>query len=299
MAVYGGIESGGTKIVCMVGSGPDDIRCEERFPTTTPQETLARMIAFFQQQARTYSLASLGIGTFGPVDLNPDSPTYGYITTTPKQGWVNTSLLVPLQNALQVPVFIDTDVNAAALGEFFWGAGQRLDPFIYFTIGTGIGAGSIINGKLIHGLTHPETGHIRIPHDWQTDPFAGACPYHGDCFEGLASGEAMNRRWGRPAELLPPGHPAWELEAQYIALAVVSEICALSPRRIVLGGGVMQNPEIFPVVRSKVLELLNGYIQAPAILKYMDRFIVPPALGNRSGVLGAIALAHIGKELLK
>ncbi len=292
MAVYGGIEAGGTKFICMVAGGPEDIRAEVRFPTVNPNDTLAQAIQFFRKQAEHSSLTALGIGSFGPLDLAPASKTYGHITSTPKPGWAQTDIAGILEAALQLPVAIDTDVNAAALSEYLWGASQGLDHSVYLTIGTGIGAGAIINGEPIHGLLHPEMGHVFIPHDRQADPFPGACVFHGDCFEGLASGFAMQERWGRPAESLPPEPPGWELEAKYLALAIVNQVCVLSPRRIVLGGGVMHHQELFPMVRSKVMELLNDYVQSPAILEEMDTYIVPPGLGNRSGVLGAIALAQ-------
>ena len=288
---YGGIEAGGTKFVCMVAGGPEDIRAETRFPTTTPAETLARAVEFFRQQERSYPLSAIGVGSFGPVDLDPNSPTNGYITTTPKPGWAHTDVRGALIAALNVPVAFDTDVNAAAVGEHTWGAARGADPCLYITVGTGIGAGGIYYGQPMHGLVHPETGHIRLPHDWDTDPFPGACPYHGDCFEGLASGPALLSRWGAPAETLPHEHPAWELEAHYIALALNDLICSLSPRRIVIGGGVMQHTGLLDRVRQEVLALLNGYIQSPAILEHIDEYIVPPALGGRAGVLGAIALA--------
>ena len=199
---------------------------------------------------------------------------------------------VEIGQALGVPVGFDTDVNVAALGEHRWGAAQGLDTFIYLTIGTGLGGGGMVNGQLIHGLIHPEMGHIRIPHDWQKDHYAGSCPYHGDCLEGLAAGPALAGRWGQPGETLPDDHPAWKLEAHYLALALVNFICTLSPQRIIMGGGVMDKTHLFPMIRDQVRDLLNGYIQAPDILKNIDRYIVPPGLGNRSGVLGAIALAQ-------
>lgn len=288
---YGAIEAGGTKFVCMVGSGPQDIRAEIRFPTTNPDETIGQAIDFFQRAAGEYPLAAIGVGSFGPVDLDQDSPTFGYITTTPKPGWAHTDITGRLQTALRIPVAFDTDVNTAALGEYRWGAAQNVDPSVYMTIGTGIGAGAIVNGRPLHGLIHPEIGHMHLPHDWQADPFQGVCPYHGDCFEGLAAGPALQKRWGQPAQSLPSGHPAWDLEAHYIALAVSNLIYSLSPRRIVLGGGVMQQRELFPRVRQKVQDLLNGYVQSPEILERIDRYILPPGLGNRAGVLGAIALA--------
>ena len=292
MRILGGIEAGGTKFVCAVGTGPDDVRSEIRFPTTTPAETIGRAIAFFEDQAKQVEVAAIGIASFGPVDPNPASATFGYITTTPKPGWANADLAGAIGRALGLPVGFDTDVNGAALGEHRWGAAQGLDTFLYLTIGTGIGGGGMVGGKLMHGLLHPEMGHMRLPHDWQADPFKGACPFHGDCFEGMAAGPAMNARWGQPAETLPADHPAWKLEAHYIALAMSNFIVTISPQRIILGGGVMSGPHMFPALRSEVLELLNGYVQSPAILQHIDEYIVPPGLGNRSGVLGAFALAE-------
>lgn len=290
--LYGGIEVGGTKIICAVGSGPQDVRAEVRFPTTTPGETLARIITFFRQQQLAAPLAAVGIGSFGPVSLDPNAPDYGSITTTPKPGWAHTELAGAIGRALGLPVGFDTDVNAAAFGEWRWGAAQGLDTFIYLTVGTGVGGGGLSNGRLMHGLLHPEMGHIRLPRDRQTDPFAGICPYHGDCLEGLASGPALQARWGLPAETLPTDHPAWVLEARYLALACVSFICTLSPQRIILGGGVMSQSHLFPLIRQDVQSLLNGYIQTPAVLQQIDAYIVPPRLGGRVGVLGALALAE-------
>jgi fructokinase len=291
MKLYGGVEAGGTKFVCMIAAGPDDIRAETRFPTTTPQETLGRVKDFFRQQARAYPIAALGVSCFGPVDLDPASPTFGFITTTPKPGWAQTDILRHLENELQVPTAFDTDVNGAALGEYIWGAARGADPCLYLTIGTGIGGGGIANEKPLHGLVHPEMGHMRLPHDWQADPFPGNCPYHGDCFEGLAAGPALEKRWGRRGETLPHDHPAWALEAGYIAGALANLIFILSPKRIVIGGGVMQSGMLLMRVRAEVQRLLNGYVQSPAILEHIDAYIVPPGLGGRSGVLGAIALA--------
>jgi fructokinase len=282
----------------MVGGGPEAISAEARFPTTSPAETLERAIGFFKDQARLAPIAGIGVGSFGPLDLHPRSPTYGFITTTPKPGWANTDLVGRLQAALQLPVAIDTDVNAAALSEFTWGAARGLDPFIYITIGTGIGSGGIVNGQPLHGLLHPETGHIRIPHDPAVDPFPGNCPYHGDCFEGLASGKALGERWGMPGESLPDDHPAWDLQAHYLALAVVNQICMVSPRRVVVGGGVMKHRALFGLVRRKVQTYLNGYIDMGEIRAGIDEYIVPPALGDRSGCLGAIALAARAAEAL-
>jgi fructokinase len=291
MPLWGGIEAGGTKFVCAVGTGPDDLWAEGRFPTTTPEETIGQAVQFFRQQKKG-PLMAVGIASFGPVDLDPDSPTFGYITGTPKPGWAHTDFAGKIRRALGVPVGFDTDVNAAALGEHRWGAAQGLDTFIYLTIGTGIGGGGMVNGKLIHGLIHPEMGHIRIPHDRDLDPYTGSCPYHGDCLEGLAAGPALEERWGQRGETLPADHPAWLLEADYLAFGLVNIICILSPQRIILGGGVMQQHHLLPLVRRRVQGLLNDYLPVPTILDQIDDYIVPPGLDNRSGVLGAIALAQ-------
>jgi fructokinase len=190
-----------------------------------------------------------------------------------------------------VLVAIDTDVNAAAIGESCWGAARGLSDFLYLTVGTGIGGGAVVNGEIVHGLMHPEMGHIRIPHDLARDPYPGVCPYHRDCLEGLASGPAIQERWGKPGEELPPDHPAWALEAHYLALGLASWVCTLSPKRIVLGGGVMQQTQMFPLIRSELSDLLNRYILTPVLQEGMESYLVPPVLGNRSGVLGALALA--------
>jgi fructokinase len=292
-ALYAGVEAGGTKFVCLAGSGPDDIRAEVRFPTTMPGATLRQVLEFFREQrTRLGEFAAAGVASFGPVDLDPASPGYGHITSTPKPGWAHTDIVGPIRKALGVPVGFDTDVNAAALAEGQWGSAQGLDTFIYLTVGTGIGGGGLVEGRLLHGLVHPEMGHVRVPHDTAADPFAGACPFHRDCLEGLASGPALQARWGRPAEELPDDHPAWALEAHYLALALANFVCTLSPRRIILGGGVMDRRVLFPLVRARLRALLNDYVQAPEILREMDGYVVPPGLGARTGVLGALALAR-------
>lgn len=289
MPVYGGIEAGGTKFVCALGTGPDDLRAQAQFPTTTPEETFGQVIDFFRAQPE--GPAAVGIGSFGPVDLRPDSRTHGYITTTPKAGWADTDFAGSIGRALGVPVAFETDVNAAAVGEHRWGAAQGLDTFLYLTIGTGIGGGGMVERRRMHGLVHPEMGHLllrRAP----GDDFEGICPYHGDCLEGMAAGPAIEARWGARAEALPPDHPAWTVEVHYLAHALVSFICTLSPQRIIVGGGVMHQEQLFPATRRKVQALLNDYVQAPAILEAVDRYIIPPGLGDRAGVLGALALAQ-------
>lgn len=296
MSLWGGIEAGGTKFVCAVGTGPDDLLAETSFPTTTPEQTIGRAVEFFQRHQGKGTLEGIGIASFGPVDPNPRSSTFGYITTTPKSGWANTDFAGTIRRQVGIPVGFDTDVNGAALGEHRWGAAQGLDTLIYLTIGTGIGGGGMVNGQLMHGLMHPEMGHICIPHDLQADPFPGCCPYHGDCLEGLASGPALEARWGQSAETLPVDHPAWELEAEYLALGLVNIICILSPQRVVMGGGVMQQPQLFHLVRRRVQQILNRYLHAPAIVDHIGDYIVPPRLGSRAGVLGAIALGQRAAE---
>ena len=273
---YGGVEAGGTKWVCGIGSGPDDLHALTTIPTTTPSETLKRAAEFFTQNG---GVSAVGVGSFGPIDLHD-----GRITSTPKPGWTNTEVVSVLHDALGVPVAFDTDVNAAALGEQRWGAAVGLDTFCYITVGTGIGGGVMADGRLVHGLTHPELGHMRVPHDRARDPFAGVCPFHGDCFEGLASGSALRARWGAPAETITDPR-AWELEAEYLALGLVNVVTILSPQLIVLGGGVPKQPGLIPRVRELIDALLAGYVAAPAV--------VAPALGDRAGVLGAIELARL------
>jgi fructokinase len=280
MPRVGGIEAGGSKFVCAAGSGPADADIAE-FPTTTPEETISRVAEFFHARP---PVAAIGIASFGPIDPNTESPTFGYITSTPKLGWRNFDFAGAIRGALGKPIAFDTDVNAAALAESRWGAARGLRNFLYITVGTGLGGGAFIDGRLLHGRLHPEMGHIRVPHDRARDPFPGNCPYHGDCLEGLAAGPAIEARWGQPGRLLPDGHAAWDLEAEYLALGVVSWTCTLSPERVILGGGVMQRTELFPKVRGRVGELLNGYLQPPEM--------VPPELGTRAGVLGALALAN-------
>ncbi|HET7808619.1 MAG TPA: ROK family protein [Gaiellaceae bacterium] len=271
----GGIEAGGTKWLCAVGTGPDDLRAEATIPTTTPAETLAAAVAFLEREG---PVEALGVGSFGPVDLRR-----GAITTTPKPGWAHTEVAGELRRRLGIPVAFDTDVNAAVLGEQRWGAAQGLDTCCYVTVGTGIGGGAIMGGRLHHGLAHPEVGHVRIPHDREADPFAGSCPYHGDCWEGLAAAPALEARYGRPAHELDD-EAAWALEARYLALGLVAVIGVLSPERILLGGGVLQRPGLLEQVDTEVDALLRGYVPAPELVR--------PALGRRAGVLGALTLAE-------
>ena len=294
MKIVGAIETGGTKTVCAVGSGPDNVLALERFPTTTPAETLERCLGLFETWQS--EVEAVGIASFGPVDLDPSSPTWGYVTNTPKEEWQYVNLAGTFRERLGVPVLMDTDCNGAALGEYVWGAAQGLDTFIYLTIGTGIGGGGMVNGALMHGLLHPEMGHVFVPHDREQDPYPGWCMYHGDCLEGLAAGPALEGRWHMRGEEIPPDHPAWALEAQYLASGIVNFIYTLSPQMIILGGGVMDNSFLLDMVRDQIRAQMNGYLQVTRLLDELDQFVVPPALGNRAGVLGAMALGHLVLE---
>jgi len=288
----GGIEAGGTHWTCAVGDGGAELTRVESFATTTPGETIGRAIDFF---AAVPDLEALGVGSFGPVEVSRDSPRWGTITTTPKPGWADTDVAGPLAAGLGVPIALDTDVNAAAVGEWRHGAARGLGTFCYVTVGTGIGGGVFANGRPVHGLLHPELGHMRIPHDRDRDPFPGSCPFHGDCLEGLASGPAIEARWGRPGEELTD--PAvWELEAEYLALGLMNVVLVLAAERIVLGGGVSGAPGLLPRVRARLRDLLAGYIDHPALESPgIDAYLVPPALGPRSGVVGAIEMASRGR----
>jgi len=283
------IEAGGTKFVCAVGHGPEDIE-EVRFPTTCPEETISRSIEFFiDAQERKGKVNAIGIGTFGPADVNSESATFGHIKNTPKADWANTDLASPIRAALDgIPLAFETDVNAAAWGEGKWGSAKGLNDFIYITVGTGIGGGAVSNGKIVHGISHPEMGHLRIPRDESVDPFGGCCPFHGDCLEGLASGTALQQRWSQNPSELPPEHSAWELQSSYLADAIINITLTLSPERFILGGGVMDQEHLFPMVRERVTSRLAKYINVPE----PEKFIVPPGLGAQAGVLGSLALAQ-------
>jgi fructokinase len=279
---FGGLEIGGSTVRCVIGTDPRDIRADASFPTTGPDETLARAIAFFRAHA---PVLVLGIASFGPLDLEATSPSAGFITETPKPGWSRVDVGGALRRALQVPVTLDTDVNGAALAEWRWGAGTGCDPIVYVTVGTGIGGGAIIDGRRLHGAMHPEMGHMRVPRH-PDDPFSGACPFHGDCLEGLASGAAIRVRRGLPGEALTVDDPVWALEARYLALGLANIVVMLAPRRVIVGGGVMRQSSLLARVREEMRALLAGYVRMP------EGLLVPPALGERAGVLGALALAR-------
>lgn len=293
MSLLGAIEAGGTKFVCAIGTGPNDLRAVTRIPTTTPAETLPQVIRFFRQQIKQQgTLAAIGIGAFGPVDVRPSSPKFGWFLNTPKPGWQQIDFAGMIQRELKIPIGFDTDVNAAALGEYQWGHAQGLETFIYLTVGTGIGGGGMVSGQPIHGLLHPEMGHILIPHDLSADPFLGVCPFHQDCLEGLASGSAIEKRWHQKADSLPADHPAWALEANYLAIGLVNYTLMLSPERIILGGGVMEQSQLFPLIRSQVRQKLNAYLDVPKITNDIEAYILPPQLGAQAGIMGAFALAQ-------
>ena len=285
---YGTLEAGGTKMVLSIGNENNELTEQTSIPTGTPEVTIPAMIAWFAER----NVDALGIGTFGPVELKEDSPRYGWITKTPKLSWRDHPLLPPLRDALKVPALIDTDVNAAALAEWKLGAAKGLNSCMYVTVGTGVGAGLVIEGNLVHGLMHPELGHMLLQ-PAENDPAPeGFCPYHQGCVEGLAAGPAIEKRWGKKAYELPEDHPAWTLEAEYLARMCVNAICAFSPEKIILGGGVMQQKHLFPLIRRRTVALLNGYISHPAVTEEIDSYIIEPGLGTRSGATGALLLAR-------
>lgn len=287
-----GVEAGGTKIVCMVGSGPDRVTAIETVPTTTPTETLGRVAEFFTDiRAAGTDLAALGIASFGPLDLDPTSLTYGHVTTTPKPGWRGTNILGWLRDALDVPTSIDTDVNGAAYGEYLWGAGRGTSNVAYLTVGTGIGGGAVVAGRPLHGLVHPEMGHLSVVRH-PADRYPGRCPFHGDCLEGLASGPALAERFGRAPESLEAELPeARELTAWYVAQLVCAITYVLSPERVVIGGGVLGMPGLLEAIRLGAIRRLKGALPLKVLEGVGAGYVVAPELGKRSGVLGAIALA--------
>lgn len=292
--IFGGIEAGGTKFVCGIGTSDGEILDNVQISTTTPGETTARVIDYFLGVKSKYDWTRIGLASFGPVDLNPASRTFGYITSTPKKGWRDYNIRGALAEGLGTEVVMDTDVNGAGLAEYRWGAAKGKSPVVYLTVGTGIGGGVIIDGKPLHGLVHPEIGHVRIYREDSLDDFAGVCPYHKDCLEGLASGGALAARWGIPGYRLPPNHPGWELEAAYLAAGVANLVLTLSPEIIILGGGVMKNTFLFPMIRSRVKQILNNYVRKDEITKPDEGYIVAPGLKSFSGLLGAVALASAG-----
>lgn len=286
MMLFGALEAGGTKMVCSVLDENGNMLERVSLPTLTPAETMPALIDFFKSK----QIDALGVASFGPVDLNPASPTWGYITSTPKLAWRDYPLTPELKDALNVPVGLDTDCNAAALSEWQLGAARGLQSCVYVTVGTGIGAGLVVEGNLVHGLVHSELGHILLKALPQDPSPLGFCPYHKSCLEGLANGPAIQQRWGKPAQDLPPEHPAWALEAEYLAQMCWNTLVTLSPEKIILGGGVMQQSHLFPMIRERVKAISGDYVRHPMTETFAD-YIVPPGLGTNSGVMGAYLLA--------
>lgn len=285
MTMYGAIEAGGTKMVCAVGDETGKIIESTVIPTETPALTMPQIIEWFKK----FDIKALGLACFGPIDLHEESETYGYITSTPKLEWENFNILGCLKEALNVPVGFDTDVNGAILGEMVYGSAKGLTDAVYITIGTGIGGGVFSNGKLLHGMLHPEIGHMFIPRH-PKDDFTGLCPYHGSCFEGLASGPSIESRWGAPGAELSDREEVWDLEAYYIAEAITAVTMVLSPQRFILGGGVMKQEQLFPMIRRYVGQMIAGYLRTKE-LEDLNSFIVPSSLQGNQGILGALKLA--------
>lgn len=287
--LFGGLEAGGTRFNCVIGTGNGDIIARQTFPTTSPQETLGRAADFFTRAVSTHGpLPALGLAHFGPVDINKASENYGKILVTPKPNWSHTDIVGYFSAIFDIPITFQSDVNVAAVGEYYFGAAKGIDNFVYITVGTGIGGGVFINGQLLNDLRHPEIGHMLIPHG---DSVKGCCPYHDNCLEGFASGPGIRARWGRPAEDLAPDHLAWELEAQYLAVLCVNLTYCYAPERIIFGGGVMQQKQIFPSLRKQFLSLTQGYM--PMFNAAMtEQYIVPTPLDGDAALKGALILAQ-------
>ena len=295
--MLGGVEAGGTKFVCVIGTGPDDIAETRRIDVAGPAETLEAALDFFRRALVAGTrLDAIGIGSFGPVELRRSNPRYGFITTTPKPGWSGTDVAGPFVSALGIPIGFDTDVNAAALAEGRWGAARGLGSFVYLTLGTGIGGGAVVEGRLLHGLGHPEMGHVAVPRR-PGDGFEGVCPFHGDCFEGLASGPAVGARFGRRAEHLEGADraAAAELVGFYLAAGVRSIAYTLAPERVVVGGGLSAMPGVIDAARTELRAQLNGY---PGLTEHAEpSFLVPAQLGGRAGPAGTLILAEQAARL--
>lgn len=285
-----GIEAGGTKFFTTIGDIDGNVIERHRTDTTTPEQTMAEVLEILKDYLSKYDIHAIGVGCFGPIDINTKSETYGYITNTPKIAWQNFDIVSAIKSVYSGPIGFNTDVNAAAICEYIWGCAKDLDNLLYLTIGTGVGGGIICNNQLVQGAMHPEIGHLVIPQN-PNDDYAGGCPFHGNCIEGLASGTAINKRWQvDTAAKLADDHIAWQFEAEYLAKALVNYIYAFSPEKIILGGGVMHKTILFDMIRKNVAQYLNGYLDYPA-LKDMSNFIVPASFGDNTGVKGSLALA--------
>ena len=294
--LVGAIEGGGTKFVCAVGFGPQRVVARERIDTRGPEETLRAVGDFLARAAGAERIRAIGFACFGPLELDSRRPAYGSMLATPKPGWRGASLLAPLRDRFGVPVELDPDVNAAALAEWRWGAARGCDPALYLTVGTGIGGGAVVSGAPLRGLMHPEMGHIPVPRlawpDGAPDSYPGACPFHGACLEGLAAGPALEARLSYPAEQAPPDHPIWRLEAAYLAHALATYTLVLSPQRIVIGGGVLQQSHLLPLIRADLRRALNGYVARDELDTQLERYVVAPHFEQDAGLMGAFALAE-------
>ena len=282
----GALEAGGTKMVCAIGDESGKIYEQVSIPTETPEITMPKLISYFEER----KIEALGIGCFGPIDPDKKSETYGYITSTPKLAWADYNIVGTMEKSLMIPVGFDTDVNGSVLGEVTFGQAKGKNCVVYVTIGTGVGAGVYIEGKLLHGMLHPEAGHILLTQR-EDDTYEGICPYHKTCLEGLATGPAIQARWGRKAAELKDDARVWDLEAYYIAQAIVNYILILSPQMIILGGGVMHQEQLFPKIRSYVKKMMNGYIKTKEMAD-LDHYIVPASLHDDQGIMGALELGR-------
>lgn len=294
--LYAAVEAGGTKVICGVGSADGGSLETVRIPTTDPGATVRKIVDFFHSaRERHGSPEAVGIASFGPLDLDPRSLAYGAITTTPKPGWQGINLPRLLGSALGIPAGINTDVNAAALAEARAGAARGRHAVVYATVGTGIGVGLVSRGKMVHGLGHPEAGHLRVPRHAAHVGFGGICPYHGDCLEGLASGTAIKAAWGASLDQLEPDHPAWEVESHYLAHLCATLIFTVAPEHIIFGGGVMSQTRLFDAIRSKTLSLIGGYAGAWTKEAAAER-ITGPGCSEPSGLVGAYLIAQAAHQ---
>lgn len=281
----GAVEAGGTKFIIGVGNEEGVIEDRISIPTRMPEETIPHVIEYFKDK----QVEAIGIGSFGPLGVDKNNSNYGHVTTTPKPGWNGYNFLGVLQEAYDVPFGWDTDVNAAAYGESIWGAARGLKSCVYYTVGTGIGVGVYSQGRLVHGLVHPEGGHV-LTRRHPNDNYVGNCPYHNDCFEGMAAGPAIEKRWQMKGSDIPKDHAAWEMEAFYLGQSIANTILMVSPEKVILGGGVMKQEQLFPLIRAEVRKNLNGYVSAKELLEGLDDYIVAPGLGDNAGLAGSLAL---------
>ena len=291
MAIMAAVEAGGTKFNCGLGDENGNIIDQVSIPTTTPEETMKKVIEYFKDK----KFDVMGVGSFGPIDPIKGSKTYGHITKTPKAYWSDYNLIGELKKHFDVPMEFDTDVNGAALAEAWWGAGKGFKNVMYITVGTGIGAGATVDGKMLQGLTHPEMGHISVKRHPE-DAFEGTCSFHGDCLEGMAAGPAIEKRWGKKGIELAEDNRVWEMEAYYLSQALVNYILILSPEKIIMGGGVMKQKQLFPLINKNVKEMLNGYVDKKEILEDIENYIIYPGLGDYAGFIGSFALGKLAME---